>query len=78
MAVEPRPANVSWPVSDVEPGYTTTEFWMAAVSQIVGLLTIFNVVHLTSAQTQGILGFAALVIPSALYAISRGIRKKGS
>lgn len=62
----------------VEPGYTTTEFWVTLVTALLGVLTAFNVIHFTNAQTQVVVGFSALVIPAVAYIISRGVRKKSS
>jgi len=61
-----------------EPGYLTSEFWMAVVVQLISLLLLFGVIHITNAQVQAIVGVAGLVVPQALYAISRGIRKAGT
>ena len=66
------------PASSPEPGYLTTEFWMAVAVQLISLLTLFGVIHIGSAQTQAILGMLGLVVPQALYALSRGLRKAGT
>lgn len=60
-----------------EPGYTTTEFWLALVTSVIGLLVMFNVIHLNDGQQQAILGLVALVAPQVIYILSRGIRKIG-
>lgn len=61
-----------------EPGYTTTEFWLALAVSVIGLLTVFGVIHLASAQVNAIMGALELIVPNAIYAISRGIRKAGT
>lgn len=60
-----------------EPGYTTTEFWVALVTSVIGLLVMFDVIKFTTAQTQAVVGLVALVAPQAIYILSRGIRKVG-
>ena len=76
MASTPPVAVV--PTNEPEPGYTTTEFWIALVTSLLGLLTMFSVVKFTTAQVQAIIGLVALVVPQGLYILSRGIRKQGS
>ena len=61
----------------VEPGYMTTEFWMALATSVIGLLLTFKVVNLNDGQVQQILGLLALIVPQGLYVLSRGIRKQG-
>lgn len=74
MAPTPTPASSPSPV---EPGYQTTEFWMALATSVIGLLMTFKVVNLNDGAVQQILGLLALVVPQALYIVSRGIRKQG-
>lgn len=69
---------MSVPAPTVEPGYTTTEFWVTQITAFLGLLVAFNVVHLTATQTQTLIGFASSTIAEAAYAISRAIRKSGT
>jgi hypothetical protein len=64
------------PASPVEPGYLTTEFWVSLATSIIGLLIMFGLVKFTTAQTQAIIGLVTLVVPNALYILSRGIRKQ--
>lgn len=72
------PAGPTAPATGAEPGYTTTEFWVALVTSLIGLLTAFHVYHFTNDEVQGILGVVTLVAPVVAYVISRGIRKSGS
>lgn len=60
-----------------EPGYLTTEFWMALATSVIGLLILFNVIKVTTEQQQAILGLIGLVAPQVIYILSRGIRKIG-
>lgn len=75
--VSPMPAAV-------EPGYTTTEFWVVTVTNTVAIvaatLADFGVVHLTQQQDADITGLALLAISvgSGLYALARSIRKSGT
>lgn len=68
--------TVSAPVA--EPGYTTTEFWVAVFGNGVSFLTAFNIIHFTSSQAQVIGGLATMAATNIAYAISRGIRKSGT
>jgi uncharacterized membrane protein len=61
-----------------EPGYTTTEFWVALVTSVIGLLVLFNIIKISNAQNQAIVGLVALVAPQVIYILSRGIRKIGT
>jgi ABC-type spermidine/putrescine transport system permease subunit II len=61
-----------------EPGYTTTEFWVALVTSVIGLLVLFNIIKISNGQTQAIVGLVALVAPQVIYILSRGIRKIGT
>lgn len=70
MAITPQPS--------AEPGYTTTEFWVALVTSVIGLLMLFNVIKVSNAQVQSIVGLVALVTPQVIYILSRGIRKSGT
>ena len=63
-------------VSDVEPGYKTTEFWGKVTVQAVGVLTMFGVAHPSSATVNALSGLAAVVVPELVYALGRSIRKK--
>jgi hypothetical protein len=73
MAVKP-PTN---PAS-AEPGYLTTEFWLTSATSVISILVTFNVVHITTSQTQSIMGLLGMIVPIAIYAISRGLRKSGT
>lgn len=61
-----------------EPGYTTTEFWGKVAVQAIGLLTLFGVIHLGSAQSDAVTGMVALVAPELVYAVARAVRKSGT
>ena len=61
----------------VEPGYMTTEFWLALATDAISLLVLFHVVTFTGDQVQAILGTVGLVASNAIYILSRGIRKIG-
>ena len=61
-----------------EPGFTTTEFWVTIATEFLALLTMLHVVSFTSDQTQGLIGMAGLILPAVAYAISRGVRKRGT
>ena len=66
-----------------EPGYTTTEFWLATITSGTALigatLVDFGVANLTTAQRADITGLAVLSVSlvAGLYALARGIRKQG-
>lgn len=77
---DPLPAAPDAPAGSTpapEPGYTTTEFWLAVPVSVVGLLETLGVIHLGSGQLQQIAGLVALVAPSVAYVIGRSIRKRG-
>jgi hypothetical protein len=61
-----------------EPGYTTTEFWLTAASAIIAMLIAFNIVNITTSQVQSIMGVLGVMVPIAIYTISRGLRKNGT
>lgn len=66
------------PGPSAEPGQTTTEFWVTLVVSALALLAGFNVVHVTDAQQQAVVGFTAAAVTAASYILSRGIRKAGT
>lgn len=59
----------------MKPGYKTTEFWLAAVTSVVGLLMASDVFPTESAAGQ-MLGILASVLASLGYSVSRGLAKK--
>lgn len=64
----------------VKPGVRTTEFWVAAITQLAGLFTLFGGVDVTS-QAQGAVqavGGAIIAVSALGYTISRGLTKKGA
>lgn len=61
-----------------EPGYTTTEFWGTESTSLLAFLVAMNVVHITTTQTQTIVGFTTMAAAQIAYAISRAIRKSGT
>ncbi len=61
-----------------EPGYMTTEFWLAIFGNIVSFLVAFNFIHFTNEQTQVIGGLATMAATNIAYALARGIRKNGT
>jgi hypothetical protein len=61
-----------------ESGFTTSEFWGKVAVQFIALLTLLGVVHPSSGTVDGIVGLVGLVGPELGYAISRGIRKRGT
>jgi hypothetical protein len=61
-----------------EPGYTTTEFYVALVTSFIGLLTTLGVIHPSTDTVNAILGFVALVAPILVFVISGGVRKQGT
>lgn len=77
LLADPTVTPASTP-APAEPGYLTTEFWMAVVVQLLGLLALVGVIQLPSATVQAIVGLVGLVAPQVAYAISRGIRKSGT
>jgi hypothetical protein len=70
--------NAVGAVVAAEPGWQTTEFWVTVVTQIIGLLIVFKVIHISNDQTQAILGIVGLVLPQLFYALGRSIRKRGT
>jgi len=66
----------------MKPGIKTTEFWMAAIAQVVGILTLFGVVEpakssLIVEAVQQIAGGLIMGLSALGYSISRGQAKKG-
>ena len=60
----------------MKPGYKTTEFWLAAAAQIVGLVLASGVLAEGSLGLQ-IAGLASSALASAGYSYSRGTAKSG-
>lgn len=58
-----------------KPGYKTTEFWLATVTAIVGILFASDVFPAESGGEKA-LGLAASVLASLGYSVSRGMAKK--
>jgi hypothetical protein len=71
-------ANAAGAVVAAEPGWQTTEFWVTVVTQLIGLLMVFKVIHITTDQSQAIIGMVGLVLPQVFYALGRSIRKQGT
>ena len=67
----------------VEPGYTTTEFWVTTVTGVAvatfGLLAAFGL-NVSDSQRVAILTETGVVLPAlaAVYAIVRTWRKRGA
>ena len=59
----------------MKPGYKTTEFWLAAVTSVVGLLMASDVFP-TESGGEKVLGILASVLASLGYSVSRGIAKR--
>lgn len=59
-----------------EAGYTTTEFWVTAVTEVIALLASAGVIG--SGLAEKLTGMAGMVVAGAFYAISRGLRKQGT
>jgi hypothetical protein len=72
------------PVTPVEPGYTTTEFWATEVTSlvlgIILVLSVFNVIAWSEPQKAAVVGLLGVAITAlqGLYALARGIRKLNS
>lgn len=86
MAVDPQAPPVAPPTAadfGPEPGYATTEFWLATATSAATLagaaLVDFNVVALNAAQKADITSAAVLAVSiiAAAYALGRSIRKQG-
>lgn len=84
MAAGGPDPTVPDPTPTAEPGYTTTEFWLATVtsaSTLIGTTLVdFGVVpSLNAAQRADITGLAILGVSvvAGLYAVARAIRKHG-
>jgi len=66
----------------MKSGIKTTEFWMAAIAQVVGILALFGVVEpakssLIVEAVQQIAGGLIMGLSALGYSISRGQAKKG-
>jgi hypothetical protein len=61
--------------TDPKPGYKTTEFWLAALASLVGLLFAADIFPAES-QGEKFLGLAAMVLSSLGYTVSRTMVKK--
>jgi hypothetical protein len=72
------PPTLPAPTGAAEPGFLTTEFWVALATQLIGLLTVTGVIHPSTETVNGIMGLLALIVPTIAYALSRGIRKSGT
>ena len=59
----------------MKPGYKTTEFWLATVTAIVGILFASDVFP-AEPSGEKVLGLAASVLASLGYSVSRGMAKK--
>lgn len=69
--------SIPAPAPTAEPGYATTEFYVTIVSMVVGFLTQLGVIHV-GANVDQISALVEMVGPVVGYAISRGIRKRGT
>jgi len=94
MAQNPSPASpVTSPEPPIlfpklpataEPGWTTTEFWATVATMLIGLLATLGVIHVNvgdpavANEIQVIAGLLAMVVPAAIYALGRSIRKSGT
>lgn len=58
---------------ETKPGITTTEFWVTAVSNVAGILTLLS--NGIGGNNKYVLG--ALGVVNGLYAIARGLAKQG-
>ena len=69
------------PASDIEAGYTTTEFWVSSVSAFVlaffGVLAAFGL-PLTAEQKMTVIAVipASISIIAGAYALGRSLRKR--
>lgn len=72
-APDPLPSGGPSP----EPGYTTTEFWVAVPVSAVGLAETLGWIHVGPAALQSIAGLVLLVAPSVAYILGRSLRKAG-
>lgn len=76
-------AKVTLPSPVAEPGYLTTEFWIAGVSaattEIATLVTAFGG-HFNSAQQAAVVavGQGVVGLISAVYSLARSWRKRGT
>jgi len=66
----------------MKSGIKTTEFWMSAIAQVVGILALFGVVEpakssLIVEAVQQIAGGLIMGLSALGYSISRGQAKKG-
>ena len=60
-----------------KPGYATSEFWLTLVTALFGLALTFDWIGPDFPQEQ-IVGILAMVVPVAIYAISRAVAKWGA
>lgn len=65
-----HPADTARPVTTGNPGWKTSEFWLAVVVAICALvLTLTN-------KVDGDVGLGAITAAGGIYGLSRGIAKK--
>ena len=61
----------------MNPGYKTTEFWLALAANLVGAVFASGIIEQTATQWDNkIVGLLAMVLASLGYGVSRGIAKK--
>ena len=56
---------------DMKPGFLTTEFWLSAVTTVIGLVMASGLVH-TGSTWEKVFGLAAAALASMGYSASRG------
>lgn len=67
-------------MTELKKGYKTSEFWVAIVGQLAGLMTLLTGLDV-SPQAEGAvraIGGAIVAVVALGYAISRGLAKKGA
>lgn len=59
----------------VKPGYKTSEFWLTAIANIVGLAVASGIIPETGPWSQ-VVGLAVMVLTTMGYQVQRGAAKK--
>lgn len=58
-----------------KPGYRTTEFWLASIAMLVGILLSSGLIK-DGSQANTIAGYIVAALGTLGYSVSRGLAKK--
>lgn len=75
-ALQTAIGNSTQPVTTIEPGYTTTEFWSGVFVHLLALITIIHPGFHAPSDTVRVAAMVASGITQAVYTVGRSLRKR--